>query len=588
MTHSMEPVSDMARSRSLHSRFLKLRLTSVSSSPSKAKTAAHPDDIRDGKLFHIRVTVGYLTSLRIADAENAAPNTSQEEPLITAYVSFGLSDGDRGEYDCATSCPLTPGVPRQNVKWPKGDDVKTSKRRLYFSVLLRSDDSAAAPAGSPTFDDDDSAAFRAPSEYAPEFLNLFIGLKCGDETIVLAAATLVMTGEQVTNQQIDLPVRRVTVVTGKKAHKHGLAKDSKPLWKRPGLKSLFGASARNDDNASVQTAKSKGSYFARCNKVFSCDKNSVLQIKLDVMEGLYQTNGPALWGDLEDDEESFGPVPVIDIPYECTDDLTERYRHESIEVFAFKRGTTIISTPGHGEAEEQRHNNAPLSLPSKENRQQLDELFAAPIVANQHFLFCGQETDVISALPMTSSVTEADEDSLSSNTERESENESSSNLSSIPESMTMNTLSRGTLSQNGSTVQDFKGIEEGQFEESTAGEDASGAGDSYGDGSDTDGESALEEAKTASNVLLRYASRLVMPVEALLAEDGSSHGSTSYGGSSKGTGTIEYPGSATYPGDRSRESTLFSGDQSTCSGGDQSESLDTARSATSRYRGWFR
>ena len=314
------------------------------------------------------------------------------------------------------------------------------------------------------------------------------------------------------------------------------------------------------------------------------DKNSVLQIKLDVMEGLYQTNGPALWGDLEDDEESFGPVPVIDIPYECTDDLTERYKHESIEVFAFKRGTTIISTPGHGEAEEQRPDKVPLSLSTKKNRQQLDEFFAAPIVANQHFLFCGQETDVISELPMTSSVTEADDDSLSTNTE----SESSSNLSSIPESMTMNTLSRGTLSQNGSADQDFKVIEEGQFEESTAGEDASGACDTYGDGTDTDGESALEEAKTASNVLLRYASRLVMPVEALLAEDGSSHGSTSYGGSSKGTGTIEYPGSATYPGDRSRESTLFSGDQSTCSGGDQSESLDTARSATSRLRGWFR
>ena len=584
MTPSMEPTSAMARSRSLHSRFLKPRLTAVSSSLRKAMTGAHPDDVRDGQLFHIRVTVGYLTSLRMADAEDATRSKSQEaEPLVTAYVSFGLLDGDRGEYDCATSCPLTPGVSRQNVKWPKGTDVKTSKRRLYFSVLLRSDDSAAAPAGSPTFDDDDSTSFRAPSEYAPEFLNLFIGLKCGDETIVLAAATLVMTGEQVTNQQIDLPVRRVSIVTGKKTLKQGVFKDSKPGWRKSGLKGLFGANTKSDDLGSVQTAMTKGSYFARCNKVFSCDKNSVLQIKLDVMEGLYQTNGPALWGDLEDDEESFGPVPVIDIPHDCTDDLTERYKHEAIEVFAFKRGTTIISTPGHGEAEEQRPKQVSLNLPSKKNRQPLDELLAAPAVANQHFLFCGQDTDVISEMPMTSSVTEADDDSLSSNTD----SDSSSNLSSIPESLTMNTLSRGTLSQNESIIQDFKGSEEG-FEESTAGEDPSGTGDTYDDGTDTDGESALEETEAASNVLLRYASRLVLPLDALLAEDGSSHGSTSYGGSSKGTGTIEYLGSARYPGDRSRESAYFSGDQSTYSGGDRSESLDTARSTTSRLQGWFR
>ncbi len=544
----------------------------MSSSPRKTKKVAHSDDIRDGKLFHIRVTIGYLTSLRIADAGNTARGTTQDEPMVTAYVSFGLSDGDRGEYDCATSCPLAPGVSRQNVKWPKGADVKTSKRRLYFSALLRSDDSAAAPLGSPTFDDDDSSAFRAPSEYAPEFLNLFIGLKCGGETIVLAAATLVLTGEQVANQQIDLPVRRVAIVNGKKPPKRGVIKDSMPRWKKSGLKSLFGATTRNEDNETVQSMKIKGSYFAGCNKVFSCDKNSVLQIKLDVMEGLYETNGPGLWGDLEDDEESFGPVPVIDIPHECTDNLTERYKHESIEVFAFKRGTTIISSPGHGEAEEQRPIR--VSVKAKKNRQQLDEFLAEPIVSNQPFLFCGQEADVISELPMTSSVTEADDDSLSSTTG----SESSTNLSSIPEGMTMNTLSRGSLSQNESNVK-----------ESTAGDNTSGAGDFSGDDTDTDAESALEEADADSNVLLRYASRLVMPVEALLAEDGSSsRGSSTYGDSSKGTGTLEYLGSTTYPGDRSRESTLFSGDQSSCSGGDRSESLDTARSATSRLRGWFR
>ena len=73
-----------------------------------------------------------------------------------------------------------------------------------------------------------------------------------------------------------------------------------------------------------------------------------------------------------------------------------------------------------------------------------------------------------------------------------------------------------------SRISNFKCSEEG-FEESTAGEDPSGTGDTYDDETDTDGESALEETEAASNVLLRYASRLVLPLDALLAEDGSSH-----------------------------------------------------------------
>jgi len=42
--------------------------------------------------------------------------------------------------------------------------------------------------------------------------------------------------------------------------------------------------------------------------IYSVDKRAFLGIKLDIQQGVYENNGPGLWGDLEDDEDSFNPV----------------------------------------------------------------------------------------------------------------------------------------------------------------------------------------------------------------------------------------------------------------------------------------
>jgi hypothetical protein len=578
MTPSLEPVQAVARNRSLHERLLKPGFKSLSSLRKTKARVKRPDDVRDGKLFHIRITVGYLTSLRISEVGSASHNAS-DEPMLSAYATFGLSDDERGEYDCATSQPLLTNVAGQNVKWPKGSEVKTSKRRLYYSVLLRSDDSTTVSGENNfnSFDEDDADAIRGPSNYAPELVNLYIGLKRGDEKVIIAAATLAFTGQQVANQQIDIPVRKVALPAGSKQPVNADVDRNGQKPRKTGLKNLF---ARKLEYTGIPVLKSHaGATFSGDNKKYSCDKNSVLQIKVDVMEGLYQTNGPGLWGDLEDDEESFGPVPVIDIPEEFVSELSDTYKHESIEVCAFKRGTTIIATPGVGEAEEHKVERVSKKRSTKKKPRQLEEFFAEPKVSNQPFLLCGYfDGDLISELPMTSSVTDADEDSLSSDSDTEG---SSSALSSVPESATMETVSGGAPSDGESrstAPQNFPIFQERFIDESDSGEDKSTKGGASDEETCTDDENGLEEAEAATSMLLRYASRLGVPVEDVLDAAGndnvsSSHGTSSYGDSSKGTGAM---GNPMYPGDASS----FTGDQSTVE--------ESMTSGSSNAKGWFR
>lgn len=304
----------------------------------------HRDDVRDGKFFHVRVSLGYLTSLRNLKMDDNIAGDS----LLSVFASFTPKASERGEYNFATSLPLQPDVVRQTVKWPKGTDVVTSKRRLYHSVILRSDDLASEENRGLNSDDDESTEMLSPAPYAPAFVHIYVGLKRGDETVSIGVATLVISGRPVKNQKLDLPVKNLALPKSKSEEMQNISKRSVA-----GLKSLFGASSKKsagkhdfEDAAYDLAVASDGT------KRYAFEKTAVLQIKLDTVESVHQSNGPGLWGDLEDDEESFGPIPVIDIPDDYTVDLTNRYQHESIEVMQFKQGTTIISSPGHGEVEE--------------------------------------------------------------------------------------------------------------------------------------------------------------------------------------------------------------------------------------------
>ena len=575
--------------------------------PGKLWNPKKLDDVRDGSLFHIRVTVGYLTSLTTTEVSTSSSDACSAS-MVSAYASFGVSDDERGEYDCATSLPLSADLGRQNVKWPRGVDVKTSKRRLYHSVLLRSDGTTMAQNG--TYDDDESTAIVLQSQYAAELINLQIGLKKGDETVSIGAATLVLTDLHVRNQQIDLPVQLSSTKENKKSDNTDDRSNNNKMF---GIKKFFGAIKSKKE----KLVRKRPTTFSNDNKKYSFEKNAVLRIKLDVMEGLYQTNGPGLWGDLEDDEESFGPIPVIDIPEECTNDFTDRYKHEAIEVCAFKQGTTIISSPGNGEAEESKLR----STAEHEEPTELDHFFAEPS-NNREFQICGTEQDAVSEIHVTSSVTVADDGDSSSESSGEdtylysipasrtkkstsrgntsnaetrtsksrsrsttsnAETRTSISRSSGPtthaETRTSNSRLRGTTpyTETRTTARGFPVIKERYEDDDTAGDETRGGetygdetddgtageethgGETYGDETDddTERESSLEEVKAASSMLMRFAGKMGVNVEDLLDaapdDDDSSDDGSSNAGSSR-NGTTVNAGSTVYPGDRSNRS----------------------------------
>jgi len=445
------------------------------------------DDVRDGKFFHVRVSLGYLTSLRNLKVEDPVPSNGTN--IISVFASFNPDAKQRGEYNFATSLPLKPNVERQSAKWPKGSDVVTSKRRLYHSVILRSDDLATEEKKGLTFDDDESTAELVPAPYAPAFINIYVGLKRGDEIVSIGVATLVVSGRSVKSQKMDLQVKNLALPRSKAENISAARKK-----KSSGLKSFFSkkkqqkSEQKRDDESSFEATLAR---LSDGRKRYAFEKTAVLRIKLDTIESVHQSNGPGLWGDLEDDEESFGPVPVIDIPEDYTADLTNRYQHETIEVMQFKQGATIISSPGHGEVEEISGDDIEprdkISLPREGS-----EIYVGGSKAG-------------SRSPKIAPLASADDRSYGS-----------ANLSRIESNMTHDDVS-GIYTEYESYVS--------HDEDATTGS--------------KDGDRDYAEAAKASNTLMRYASRIGVAVEDLLdsAPDSLSQNISSCGSSTRNYGT---------------------------------------------------
>jgi hypothetical protein len=486
--------------------------------PSSSFRRTKWDDVRDGKFFHIRVTVVYLTAVESAEVPTSK---SSNRNVVSCFASFCPTDEERGEYDFATSMPLAP-VQRQTAKWPKGDAVKTSKRRLYHSVILRADDSMLGDQRNASASDDESSTMASPSPYLPELLNIYVGVKCGEKTVPIGVATLVLSGRPVTNQRVDLPVHRLAESIRDKT-----GKNSKENNESVGVfKKLFGGKNKKDGMKKVQSKSAPT--FPGGDKKYSVGKKALLQVKLDVMDSAHEINGPGLWGDLEDDEESFGPVPVIDIPGESTAELSgNRYQHESIEVMQFKKGTTIIQAPGKGEAEEKSDKDERLKYhePSK-----IEALLDLKLSSGSFYL-CGADVDEVSEMPLTSSITEDNDEDVEMN---------------VSETIDKSRRSKpGTVVPRSKTKTDT--ISE-MYSSQSSDEDNDSEDDSTSEEEEDD--NGLNEATRATNLLLRYASRFGVPVEDLLeAADSGTEGASS-GIDSRLNETSSYPGSTTYPGDR--------------------------------------
>ena len=344
----------------------------------KKNRTADNIDVRDGRFFHLRVTLGYMTGMTTTTTTSGQSSLDQPRddylPSDIAGVYATFEEGNvRKEYNFAISHPLR-SVSKQTVQWPRHLDdsdegtVKTSKRRLYHSILLRTDDTEEAsmasgrPASLFDFSDeedeeeededgssDSSASIAPPSRYAAAMIPIHLGIVRGQEKIPLGVATLVINGKNAAGRKVDLPVQ--PVIPQKKAKGKIPKKIKKLLGNFNNAKKKKG---NNNNNDIVDTSQLRRSEEEDDDdKVYSIAPNSVLRIKLDIQSGVYEVNGPGLWGDLNDDEESFGPLPVIDIPDDGRGELSNRYVHESIEVMNSGAGTTtILSSPGLGYAEE--------------------------------------------------------------------------------------------------------------------------------------------------------------------------------------------------------------------------------------------
>mmetsp|Transcript_42860 Transcript_42860/g.48699 ORF Transcript_42860/g.48699 Transcript_42860/m.48699 type:complete len:561 (-) Transcript_42860:190-1872(-) len=462
----------------------------------------HRDDVRDGKFFHVRVSLGYLTSLRNLKIDDSIPSNGSN--IISVFASFSPDAGKQGEYNFATSLPLKPNVERQTAKWPKGTDVVTSKRRLYHSVILRTDDLETEENKGSTFDDDDSTSMLSPAPYAPAFVNIYVGLKRGEEIVSIGVATLVVSGRPVRSQKMDLPVKNLALPRSKADDLSAVRKK-----KSSGLKSFFnvGSMKKQDPQKKKEDESLFEATLARLSdgrKRYAFEKTAVLQIKLDTIESVHQSNGPGLWGDLEDDEESFGPIPVIDIPEDYTADLTNRYQHETIEVMQFKQGATIISSPGHGEVEE---NSGKDDSDSREK-------ILVPREGSEIYVGVSKVGSKLlkrRGIPNVPPVSSADDPSYSS-----------ANISRIESRTLHDDVSGIYTSEYGSYVS--------HDEEATTGT--------------KEGDRDYAEAAKASNTLMRYASRIGVAVEDLLD---AAPDSLSQNLSSCGSSTRNYESNATYP-----------------------------------------
>ena len=336
---------------------------------SGSPTTVSESDVPDGsKLFHVRVTLGYLKAIQKTEkqkplhsaaagaAAGAAVPAADTLSLVTAFASLDAQVSN--DHNFAPSLPLTPGE-ITNVVWPKQnnntvDGTDKSNRRLYFSIAFQREEEDAELRNVLAREDDLStvtgtSAWNHQDEetdgtYAPELIHIQLGVARGKDLLHLGVATLVVDGADVSGKRMNLPVR--TLLPGEDDSFTTSPKKSR------GLKRLFGKKCKSDNS------------FAMDEYEYSFTPNAILRIRLDVLSdpapfARSSMSGPAVWGDgVEDDNDSFASIVALDMS--TTEVETEESQHgqlssgivhmstnesESIEVVDNPAGPSIISAP---------------------------------------------------------------------------------------------------------------------------------------------------------------------------------------------------------------------------------------------------
>ena len=394
------PKSKLARTRTARTRTASAptaqvtrpqRSRSVPTTPTRS--AGLEAVVREGKLVHVRVTLGYLKAL--TTAENVNSTSAQGSPLVTAYAALD-SGAASSDHDFAPSMPLNSTSELHTVVWPKpqkstnGVPTNKSRRRLYFSTTLQKDDVPGQPDLRQMLSaDDDVSAMNPDSEsFSPELINIELGVVRGEELLPLGVATLVVNGKDMSGKQMELPVRTLP---------SDAVTNQKPRLKRRGsLKRLF----------SRKASKTGQSSFAKDKDKYGFTPNAILRIRLDVSSENTSLSGPLLWGDADDDDnDSFGPIIVLDLSTEKGREEADQMDAtnpgcESIEVVDKPHGTTIISAhaqdkPSKEEDDTTRTTNEltfPIKSVTAEEQPLSPRNFDEMTVDNPSPMLCGMAT----------------------------------------------------------------------------------------------------------------------------------------------------------------------------------------------------
>jgi hypothetical protein len=311
---------------------------------------ANNGDVRDGKFFHIRLKLSYLSALSViqlfsrdgGDESMASTSRWSEADNSTVYAAIETGELHDSNLKYSVSLPLNPSMNKQLVHWPKAqylhDPTNSSSGRLYHTVLLRTDGGSAEQNNS----EDGSTSttnLASPSIYAPKLVNILLGLMRGGTMVPLGVASLEVNGQDVDDLKMDLPVRPISFNKNSESGK----KKGSPM---KSFRNFLGVNKRKKEvPVSKNTTYTPEATFPGDDKLYKIPDNTTLRVRLDIMDGIYDSNGPVLWGDLEDDAESFRP-PVVELTDDGQVDLSNTYSHESIEVMNDKLGTTILSSPG--------------------------------------------------------------------------------------------------------------------------------------------------------------------------------------------------------------------------------------------------
>jgi hypothetical protein len=250
------------------------KLIMNSAAPKRTKASNGPNANR--KTFHVRLSLGYLTGIKMEQLKTRKGGCNNQ--LVVGYAAMAKS-----KKQIALSQPLIPnfqeGSSSKPLKlfWSKsrsGRDPESTnrERKLQFSIQLEHEGAA------PILDDDQSMA--SLPYYSPEVAKIIVGLKCGDEMLPIGVANIVLHGQDTCGAKAHLAVRPISEFSEFEAPKQ-----------RSSRFGLFGGNKK-------QTTHS----FANDEYSYSIAANATLRVKLDVKSAFPGENKSNLWGEANDDD----------------------------------------------------------------------------------------------------------------------------------------------------------------------------------------------------------------------------------------------------------------------------------------------